>query len=150
MKVTAQQIRRLREETGAGMMAIKSALEKAKGKAAKAKEILKKQGLEKIAKRDEKQASEGQVYAYTHAGNRVAAVVKVNCETDFVANSDEFSQLVKELALQIASMEPKNIKELLKQAYIRDPKRKIQDLVDEVAAKVKEKVVVTEIARISL
>ena len=148
-KVTAKQVKSLRNETGAGILAVKNALEEAKGNDTKAKEILKKKGLEKVSKRGDKEANEGQVYTYSHGG-RMGAMVKVNCETDFVANSDEFVTLAKELAMQVASMDPKDVKELMSQAYIRDSKKKIEDLVNEVAAKVKEKVEVTEIARMSL
>ncbi|MEK7513783.1 MAG: hypothetical protein AAB430_00585 [Patescibacteria group bacterium] len=94
--------------------------------------------------------SEGQVYAYIHNGGRVGAMVKVLCETDFMGRSEEFTALCKELAMQVASMKPKNVKELLKQTYIRDSKRTVKDLVVQAAAKFKEKIRVSEIARISL
>lgn len=148
-KINLKAIKDLREETGAGIMEVKQALEAAKGNIAKAKEWLKKQGLMKAAKREDKEAAEGQVFGYVHSG-RVGALVKINCETDFVASSAEFQKLGKELALQVASMEPKNVKELLAQAYIRDTKTTIDELVKEVGAKVKEKIAVSEIARISL
>lgn len=149
MKVTAQMVKALREETGAGLMEVKKALDEAKGDNTKAKEILKKKGLEKLSKREGNEASEGVVYAYVHQ-NRVGGMVKIACETDFVAKSEEFTTLGKELAMQVASMNPKNIKELLAQDYIRDPKRKVQDLVDEVAVKVKEKVAVAEMVRLAI
>ena len=149
-KVTAKEIKKLRGKTGAGLMDVRQALEEAKGDEKKALEVLRKIGLKKVAKRDDKETSEGQVYAYTHTGGRVAAIVKVLCETDFVAKSDDFQKLCKELCLQITSMKPKNVKELLAQAYIRDPKRKVNELVKEVASKVKEKVVVKEISRLEI
>jgi len=149
-KVTSKEIKRLREATGAGIMEVKKALEEAKGSEKQAKQILKKKGLEKLKKRADKATAEGQVYAYVHAGGRVGALVMVKCETDFVAKSEEFQNLCKELAMQVASMEPKDVKELLKQDYIRDPKKKVGDLVKETAAKVKENVVVEKIVRLSL
>ena len=133
-KIAAQQVKDLRDDTGAGILAVKKALEEAEGNPTKAKEILKKKGLEKIAKRGDKETKEGQVYTYSHGG-RIGGMVKVNCETDFVANSDEFVNLAKELAMQVASMNPKDVKELMGQAYIRDSKKKIQDLVDEVESR---------------
>lgn len=95
-------------------------------------------------------SSVGQVYAYIHSGGRIGAMVKVLCETDFMGRSEEFMALCKEIAMQVASMEPKNIKVLLKQAYIRDPKKTIADLINEAAAKCKEKIVIKEIVRLSL
>ena len=77
-------------------------------------------------------------------------MVKVKCETDFVAKGDDFIKLCKELAMQTASMNPKNVKELLKQTYIRDSKKKVEDLIKEITLKVKENVVVEEIVRIEL
>lgn len=149
-KVQASQIKKLRDELGAGIMEVKKALDEAKGDEKKAKVILKKKGLEKLKKRDSKATNEGQVFSYVHAGGRVASLVKIVCETDFVASSDEFQALGKELAMQVASMEPKDAKELLKQSYIRDPKKKVKDLVEEVAVKVKEKIEVTKIARLAV
>jgi len=149
-KVTSKEIKKLREATGAGIMEVKKALEETKGSEKQAKQILKKKGLEKVKKRADKATAEGQVCAYVHAGGRVGALVMVKCETDFVAKSEEFQNLCKELAMQVASMEPKDVKELLKQDYIRDPKKKVGDLVKETAAKVKENVVVEKIVRLSL
>lgn len=148
--MTAKQIKKLRDELGAGIMEVKKALEEAKGDEDKAKKILKKKGLEKLKKRSEKETNEGQVFSYVHAGGRVASLVKIVCETDFVASSKEFQALGKELSMQVASMEPKEAKDLLKQSYIRDSKKKVKDLVEEVAVKVKEKIEVTKIARLAV
>jgi len=149
-KISLNQVKELREATGAGIMEAKKALEEANGDQTKAKQILAKQGLEKAAKRQDKATGEGQVFAYVHHGGRVAAIVKVLCETDFVARSGEFQVLGKELAMQVASMEPKDVQELLQQAYIRDGSKTIDELVKETGARVKENIVVAEIARISL
>jgi len=149
-KIIAKEIKKLRDKTGAGIMEVKKALEEAKGDETKAKEILKKRGAEKMKKRAGKATGEGQVYGYIHAGGRVGAMVKVKCETDFVSKGDDFTKLCKELAMQVASMNPKNVKELLKQTYIRDSKQKVEDLVKQTGAKVKENIVVEEIVRIEL
>lgn len=149
-KVTAKQIKTMRDKLGAGIMEVKQALEEAKGDEKKATEILKKKGIEKLKKRADKDANEGQVFAYVHAGGKIASLVKVGCETDFVANSSEFQKLGNELAMQVAGMDPKDVKDLLSQAYIRDAKIKVSDLVSEVAVKVKEKVEVVEIARLNI
>lgn len=150
MKVTITEIKKLREATGAGIVDVKKALVQAKGNSQKAKKLLTKWGVKKADKRKNKKTSEGLVEAYVHSGGRVGAMVMVKCETDFVANSDDFVSLCKELSLQVAAMNPKNVKELLAQDYIRDPKKKIDDLVKETAAKVKEKIVVDQIVRLSL
>jgi len=92
----------------------------------------------------------GRVYAYVHNGGQVGAMIAVMSETDFAANSAEFEILCKELCLQIASMNPKNIKALLKQAYIRDPKKTIAELIQEYSARFKEKIVVRALERFAV
>jgi elongation factor Ts len=101
--IDAQLVRQLRESTGAGMMDCKRALEEASGDLARATEILREKGLADAAKRAGKSANQGLVDGYIHFNNTVGVLVEVNCETDFVANTDEFRQLVKDIALHIAS-----------------------------------------------
>jgi len=149
-QVTMKDIKNLRDKTGAGIMEVKKALEEAKGDEKKAKEILKKQGLAKVAKRADKATGEGQIYSYIHNGGRVGAMVEVRCETDFVARGNDFQSLCKELAMQAVSMNPKDVKDLLKQDYIRDSSKKMGDLVKETAAKVKENITVKQMARMEL
>jgi len=149
-KVTMKDIKNLRDKTGAGIMEVKKALEEGKGDEKKAKQILKKQGLAKVAKRVDKATGEGQIYAYIHNGGRVGAMVEVRCETDFVARGNDFQLLCKELAMQAVSMNPKDVKDLLKQDYIRDSSKKMGDLVKETAAKVKENITVKQMARMEL
>ena len=105
-KITMEMIKELRERTGAGLMDVKKALEIAEGDMEKAAEELRKMGLAKAEKKLAREANEGLVYAYIHPGNRVGVLVEVNCETDFVAHTDEFKQLVHDIALQIAAMKP--------------------------------------------
>lgn len=93
---------------------------------------------------------EGRVHAYVHNGAQVGAMIAVYCETDFVARSEEFEKLCQELCLQIASMDPKNIKALLKQVYIRDSKKTVEELIQEYSAKFKEKIVVKALERFSV
>lgn len=93
---------------------------------------------------------EGRVHAYVHHGAQVGAMIAVYCETDFVARSEEFEKLCQELCLQIAGMDPKNLKELLKQQYIRDPKKTIAELIQEYSAKFKEKIAVRAFERFSV
>ena len=109
VKVTAQEVNALRKKTGAGMMDCKKVLVEAGGDQEKAMELLREKGLAAASKRAGKVATEGLVDAYIHLGGRVGVLVEVNCETDFVAKSDIFQELVKNLAMQIAASSPKYI-----------------------------------------
>jgi elongation factor Ts len=108
--ITADQVKRLREKTGAGMMECKAALTEAEGNEEKAIELLRKKGLASAAKRAGRTTSNGVVGSYIHMGGKVGVLVEVNCETDFVARTDDFQTLVKELALHIAAADPKYVR----------------------------------------
>jgi elongation factor Ts len=103
---TAKDVQELRQRTGAGMMDCKRALEETGGKIDQAIELLRAKGIAKAEKRAGREASQGQIGSYIHHNGKVGVLVEVNCETDFVANTDEFKDLVKEIALQIASTAP--------------------------------------------
>ena len=148
--ISAAQVKKLREETGAPVMEIRRALQEANGDESRAKEIIKEKGLEKVAKRTERETSQGLIESYIHSDARVGAMVHLACETDFVARTSEFKKLAKELAMQVAAMNSQTVEELLDQEYIRDPEKKVSDLVAEVAAKTGENVKVIRIARFSL
>jgi elongation factor Ts len=105
--ITADQVKRLREKTGAGMMECKAALQEAEGSEEKAIELLRKKGLASAAKRAGRATANGVVGSYIHMGGKVGVLVEVNCETDFVARTDDFQTLVKELAMHIAAADPK-------------------------------------------
>ena len=107
-------------------------------------------GLEKVAKRTVRETSQGLIESYIHSDARVGAMIHLACETDFVARTSEFKKLAKELAMQVAAMDPQSVEELLDQEYIRDPGKKISDLVAELAAKTGENTKVIRIARFSL
>jgi elongation factor Ts len=104
--VTAEMVKELREKTGAGMMDCKNALVEADGDMERATTILREKGLATAAKKAGRIASEGLVDAYIHLGGRIGVLVEVNCETDFVAKTDEFKQLVKDIAMQVAASKP--------------------------------------------
>ena len=104
--VTADDVKRLREETGAGVMDCKRALEEASGDFDRARALLREQGMAAAAKRSERDTSQGLVEAYIHGGGRIGALVEVNCETDFVARTDTFKTLVRDIAMQVAAMNP--------------------------------------------
>lgn len=138
MKVLIDQIKKLREETGAGVIDIKKALEESKGDEAKAKKILQEAGFAKAAKKADREIKAGKIFTYVHHSGTIGSMVALGCETDFVARTDEFQNLGRELAMQAASMRPENIEELLKQDYIREPGKNIETLIKEVVAKTGE------------
>src|SRR3990167_9977279 len=149
MAVDVSLIKKLREKTGAGVADCREALEEAKNDLKKAEEILTKKGFEKAAKKSDRETKAGLVESYVHQA-RVGAMVELLCETDFVARTDEFKTLAHEVAMQVASMNPKDSATLLKQEYIRDPQKTIADLVKEVIAKLGENITVGRISRFEL
>jgi elongation factor Ts len=149
-KIDPKEIQRLREETNAGVMDCKRALEDSQGDYNKAKDLLKERGLEKAAKKEGRVAKEGVVAAYIHSGGRVGALVEIASETDFVARGDEFQKLAREVAMQVAAMSPSNLEELLAQAYIRDASKTVKDLVTDLAVKTGENVSVRRFQRFAL
>lgn len=144
-----ENIKKLRQETGAGIADIKSALEESKGNFEKAKEILKQKGLDKASTKSERAVKTGLVEVYSHNG-KVGVLVEVLCETDFVAKTADFKTLAHELALQIASMNPSSVEELLKQEYIRDNSQTIENLIKSVIGKLGENIQVGKFSRIAL
>jgi elongation factor Ts len=194
--ITAEQVKQLRERTGAGMMDCKRALQETGGDVAKAIDLLRERGLASVAKRADRAANQGRIDSYIHFNNTVGVLVEVNSETDFVANTDEFKQLVKDVALHIASPasprwlrreevpgellaeeeriaraqakeagKPDNVLDkivsgkleafykdhvLLEQPYVKDDAKTVQQLLDEVGARVGEKVAVRRFVRYKL
>lgn len=106
MEISVEQIKKLREATGSGILDVKEALQDSEGDFDKAVDYLRQKGLAKAAKRSDRDASEGAVELYSHGDGRVGVMVEINCETDFVARSDEFRQFAHEVALQIAAAAP--------------------------------------------
>jgi elongation factor Ts len=147
MAISAQQIKDLREKTQAGFADCKMALDEAKGDMKKAEEILRKKGFEKAAKKSDRETGQGLVESYVHQTGKVGVLVSVLCETDFVARTDEFKHLAHEVAMQIAAMNPKDVDALLKQEYIRDGSKTINDLVTEAIAKLGENIKISEFKR---
>lgn len=143
-------IKQLREKTGAGVMDAKKALEEAKGDMAAATEIIAQRGLAKAVSKSGREVKSGRVYAYIHNTGRVGAMVLIACETDFVANTEDFITLCKEVAMQTASMDPADVEVLMKQAYIRDGGKTIEDLVKAFIAKTGENTKIVRFVRFSL
>lgn len=146
MAVTTQQIKELRELTGAGIVDCRNALEENGGDVQKAQEYLKKKGLEKAAKKGDREAGVGMVFTYSHQG-RIGVLIELSCETDFVARTEDFSQLGRELAMQVSAMNPESVEDLLAQAYIRDAKKSMADVIKGTIAKVGENIVVRRFIR---
>jgi elongation factor Ts len=145
MAISAADVKKLREETSAGVMDVKKALEEANGNFDKARDLIRERGLAKAAKKADRETKEGFIGSYIHTTGKVGAMVALLCETDFVARNEEFQKLGRELAMQVASMRPETVEELLEQDYIRDPKYKIDALVKELSGKVGENIQVGEI-----
>lgn len=165
MTIPAAQIKELREQCGAGIMDCRNALIEANGDMEKALEILKEQGLAKAQKKAERAATQGLIEAYIHTGGRIGAMIKLNCETDFVARTDEFKELAHQLAMQVAAMcpqyiSPEDVPEgaeidpqvacLLLQPYIKSPDVTVQDVITQTIARVGENIKVSRFARFEL
>jgi len=158
-------IKELRNQCGAGIMECRNALLEVSGDVKKALQILKERGLLKAQKRADRVTAQGLVEAYIHTGGRIGALIEVNCETDFVARTDEFKGLAHELALQVAALSPQFVSEeeipeganvepqaacLLLQPYIRDPGKTVRDVIVETMAKIGENIRVRRFARFEL
>ncbi len=165
MDISTAQVKELREKTGAGVMECRNALIESKGDFEKALEILKKQAVNKVQKKSQRIVNQGIVTTYIHTGNRIGAMVELNCETDFVARNEIFTELAHNIAMQIAAQEPicispdkmpKDIETppevacLLLQPYIKSPEMTIQDLINQAIAKTGENIKVNRFARFEL
>lgn len=146
-KITADLIRKLKEESGAPVMRVKTVLEEFKGDEKKALELLKKEGFEKASKREGRETTQGKIFTYVHHTGKIAGIVELLCETDFVARNELFEALGKDLAMQTASMGDKNLE---KQDFIKDPSKKMGDLIKEVVAKTGENIKVGKVHRLQL
>ncbi len=150
MNISIDLLKKLREETKAGIADCRVALEDAKNDYEKARKLIFERGLEKASKKEGKETKQGIIESYVHANGKIGVLVELLCETDFVARTDEFKLLAHEITLQIASMNPKDVKELLAGPYIRDPKVTIGQLVKQTVAKVGENITVGRFNRLAL
>jgi len=148
MSITAETVRQLREETGAGMMDCKAALVEATGDMAKAREVLRKKGLAAAAKKASRAASEGVVAAHVAADGRSGVLVEVNCETDFVAMTPEFQELARSVAEHVAQHAPADVASLLEQPLAGG--QTVGQVVQEKIAVIKENIVIRRFARLAL
>lgn len=162
MHITAETVKELREATGAGIMDCRNALSECNGDIKKAAEYLKEKGFSKAAKKADRNTDQGVVECYLHGGGRIGSMVELNCETDFVGRTDEFKKLAKEIAMQVAAMNPKFLSLevapegtaesdcLLTQAYIRNATQTVGQLITETIAKTGENIRVKQYARFEI
>ena len=146
-EITAADVAKLRELTGAGMMDAKKALVETAGDLEKAADVLRKSGIIKAGKKAERATNEGRVHAYIHGGGKVGTLVEVLCETDFVARTAAFIELCNDLAMHIAAAAPESVDDLLKQPYVRDEAITIENYMKSVIAKVGENIKVGKFTR---
>jgi elongation factor Ts len=145
--VTIGKIKNLRDKTGVSISECKKALEEAKGNIDLAKEILKKKGKEFAQKQSEREVKEGLIATYLHPDKQIGVILELNCETDFVARSEDFQKLAHELCLQIAAMNPQDADSLFSQPWIKDETKIVKDLIDSYIAKLGENIVVKRFTR---
>ncbi len=143
-------IKQLREKTGAGIADCNAALKETGGDIKKAEELLRKQGFEKAAKKKDRAIGSGLVESYVHGQGKIGVLVEIGCETDFVARTDDFKNLAHEVAMQISAMNPKDVKTLMTQEYIRDASMTIESLVKVAIAKLGENITIIKFSRIAL
>lgn len=144
-----EDIKKLREQTGAGIADCKEALRQSKGNMEEAKKWLQEKGLDKASQKSDREVKAGIVETYSHSG-KVGVLVELLCETDFVARTEDFKNLAHELSLQIASMDPSSVDDLLSQEYIRDNSQTIDQLVKSTSGKLGENIQIGRFERISL
>ena len=165
MAVAVELVWTLREQTGAGILECKQALEASQGDLEKATQALRLKGFAQAAKRSDRTTNQGLIEAYIHAGGRLGALVELGCETDFVARTPEFKELAHNIAMQVVAMAPDYLDEadmeegdtrpvaqvsLLQQPFIKDNSRAVGEMVQELAAKVGENVRVLRFTRLAL
>lgn len=163
---TIEQIKKLRELTGAGIVDVKKALTEAGDNEEKAIEMLKLRNQEKAGKKTDREAKEGIIVSYIHSNNKVGVVMKLLCETDFVARNEEFKALAQDIAMHIVAMNPqfispemapaemseqeKNEVSLVTQAFIKNPEQSVGDLIKERIGKIGENIQVGDFSRLEL
>lgn len=147
--ITAADIAKLRQETGAGVMVCKNALEQASGDFEKAKKILAAAAQDIAKKKAARETKHGLIDCYVHA-QKIGVLLEINCESDFVAKNDEFKNLSHNISMQIASMNPKDIADLMAGNYIKDESMTIKNLVEQATAKIGENIQVKRFIRFEL
>jgi len=143
-------VKKIRNETGLGIMEIKAALEEASGDEKKAKDILRAKGFKKAESKSERETHQGRVATYTHGTGKIGVMVELLCETDFVAKHEDFMELTKDICLQIAAMNPEDVDVLLKQEFVKDPSLTIEEKIKTLVVKFGENMKLTRFARFEI
>jgi elongation factor Ts len=146
--ISAEAVKKLREQTGSSMIECKKALEEAGGDEQKAQEILVKRGAEIASKKADRQTKAGLIDSYIHPNGKMGVILELDCETDFVARNENFKILAHEICLHVAAMSPQNTEELLAQPFIKNPEITVQDLINETIGKIGENIKVGQFVRI--
>lgn len=148
-EISKEIIQKLRLKTGVSVVAVKKALEKAKGDAEKAMDFLKEEAIVIASKKAERETKSGVVQSYVHGG-KIGVLVLIRCETDFVAKNPEFQNFAKEIAMQIAASDTRDAAGLLKEPYIRNPKMTVSDYLKEAIGKFGENIEIANFAKLEL
>jgi elongation factor Ts len=149
-KKIIESVKKIRLETGLGIMEIKAALEESKGDESKAKEILKEKGFKKAETKSERETHQGRVATYTHSTGKIGVMVELLCETDFVAKHEDFVNLTKDICLQVAAMNPETVEDLLKQEFIKDSSVTIEQMIKTLVVKFGENMKLNRFARFEI
>lgn len=147
MAISTELVRQLRQETGARIMDCKKALEEAQGDLQLAKKYVQEKGLARAEKSSDRETAVGYIASYTHATGQIASLLELQCETDFVAQNEEFRQLAKDLAMQVVAMDPEDNATLLNQDFIRDNGQSVEMTIKALSGKIGEKFVLSRFVR---
>jgi len=147
MAVDFTLLKQLRSETGISFSLCKKALEESDNNIGKAKEKLKEWGIKKASDKSDRETNQGGIFTYVHHNKKIACMLEMLSETDFVSGNDEFQKLGSELAMQAASVPAKDVNELMEQEYIREPAKKIKNLVQEAVLKFGENIKISRFTR---
>ena len=145
-----KKLKQLRIETGVSFSLCKKALEESKNNLTEAKKLLSKWGADKAKDKSERKTRAGAIFSYVHHNKKIASLVELACESDFVSGNKDFQTLGQEIAMQVASIVASDVKELLEQEYIRDPSKKVNDLVKEAILKFGENIKIMKFVRWAL
>jgi len=148
--ISTEKIKQLREKTNLSIMECKRALEEADGDEGKALEILGKKGKEKALKKAGREAKQGLIESYIHSNAKMGVILELNCETDFVARNEDFKELAHDIAMHIAAFDPEDDKELLSQPFLKDEQKTIQDLINDIVAKLGENIKIGKFSRLEI
>lgn len=150
MALDVTKLKQLREETGVSFSLCKKALEETDNNIEAAKKKLTEWGVKKAADKSDRTTSQGVIGSYVHHNKKVAALLELQTETDFVSGNDEFQKLAQELAMQAASVPAQNVEEFLTQPYIREPKKTVDDLIKDAVLKFGENIKIARMTRWTL